>query len=175
MTFVYTTIKRYTFVYTNYTLTTMTIEEVIKSTVKMDNAKKVILNIMYTQNVILDHFNELIKPYDLSGEQYNVLRILRGQKGNPANMCVIQERMLAKTSNTTRLVDKLLLKDFVTRNVCPGNRRKIEVLITQKGLDVLKELDPKVDEHERTFAENISPEELELLNKLLEKYRTQQN
>jgi DNA-binding MarR family transcriptional regulator len=153
----------------------MTIEEVIKSTVKMDNAKKVILNIMYTQNVIQDNFNELMKPYDLSGEQYNVLRILRGQKGNPANMCVIQERMLAKTSNTTRLVDKLLLKELVTRNVCPDNRRKIEVLITQKGLDVLKELDPKVDEHERAFANNISPEELELLNTLLEKYRTQEN
>ena len=155
--------------------TTMTIEEVIKSTVKMDNAKKVILNIMYTQNVIQDRFSELMKPYDLSGEQYNVLRILRGQKGNPANMCVIQERMLAKTSNTTRLVDKLLLKDYVTRNVCPDNRRKIEVTITQKGLDVLKELDPKVDAHEREFASNISPEELELLNHLLEKYRTQQN
>ncbi|MEO8533581.1 MAG: MarR family transcriptional regulator [Flavobacterium sp.] len=153
----------------------MTIEEVIKSTVKMDNAKKVILNIMYTQNVIQDHFNEILKPYDLSGEQYNVLRILRGQKGNPANMCVIQERMLAKTSNTTRLVDKLLLKEFVTRNVCPGNRRKIEVLITQKGLDTLKELDPKVDSHERTFAENLEPEELEFLNKLLEKYRNQNN
>lgn len=150
----------------------MTIEEVIKSTVKMDNAKKVILNIMYTQNVIQDHFNELIKPYDLSGEQYNVLRILRGQKGKPANMCVIQERMLAKTSNTTRLVDKLLLKDFVTRNVCPDNRRKIEVSITEKGLDVLKELDPKVDEHEQTFASNLQPEELVFLNQLLEKYRT---
>lgn len=150
----------------------MTIEEVIKSTVKMDNAKKVILNIMYTQNVVQDHFNELLKPYDLSGEQYNVLRILRGQKGKPANMCVIQERMLAKTSNTTRLVDKLLLKEFVTRNVCPDNRRKIEVLITQKGLDVLKELDPKVDEHERTFADNLKPEELILLNQLLEKFRT---
>lgn len=152
----------------------MTIEEVIKSTVKMDNAKKVILNIMYTQNVIQDRFSELMKPYDLSGEQYNVLRILRGQKGNPANMCVIQERMLAKTSNTTRLVDKLLLKDYVTRNVCPDNRRKIEVTITQKGLDVLKELDPKVDAHEREFASNISTEELELLNQLLEKYRTPQ-
>ncbi|MFD1602628.1 MarR family winged helix-turn-helix transcriptional regulator [Flavobacterium artemisiae] len=150
----------------------MTIEEVIKSTVKMDNAKKVILNIMYTQNVIQDHFNELIKPYDLSGEQYNVLRILRGQKGKPANMCVIQERMLAKTSNTTRLVDKLLLKEFVTRNVCPDNRRKIEVLITQKGLDVLKELDPKVDAHENTFAENLKPDELVFLNQLLEKFRT---
>jgi len=153
----------------------MTIEEVIKSTVKMDNAKKVILNIMYTQNVIQDNFSELMKPYDLSGEQYNVLRILRGQKGKPANMCVLQERMLAKTSNTTRLVDKLLLKALVTRNVCPENRRKIEVLITQKGLDILKELDPKVDQHERLFAENISPEELELLNKLLEKYRTNKN
>ncbi|MBW1657132.1 MULTISPECIES: MarR family winged helix-turn-helix transcriptional regulator [Flavobacterium] len=150
----------------------MTIEEVIKSTVKMDNAKKVILNIMYTQNVVQDHFNELIKPYDLSGEQYNVLRILRGQKGKPANMCVIQERMLAKTSNTTRLVDKLLLKEFVTRNVCPDNRRKIEVLITQKGLDVLKELDPKVDEHEKAFADNLKPEELVFLNQLLEKFRT---
>ncbi|WP_166922061.1 MarR family winged helix-turn-helix transcriptional regulator [Flavobacterium poyangense] len=153
----------------------MTIEEVIKSTVKMDNAKKVILNIMYTQNVILDHFNEILKPYDLSGEQYNVLRILRGQKGNPANMCVIQERMLAKTSNTTRLVDKLLLKELVTRNVCPNNRRKIEVLITQKGLDILKELDPKVDNHERAFAENLEPDELELLNQFLEKYRNQNN
>src|SRR4051812_35876346 len=151
----------------------MTIGEVIKSTVKMDNAKKVILNIMYTQNVIQDHFNELIKPYDLSGEQYNVLRILRGQKGCPANMFVIQERMIAKTSNTTRLVDKLLLKDFVTRKVCPENRRKIEVQITQKGLDVLTQLDPKVIAHEQKFASNLTPSELEQFNILLEKFRTQ--
>lgn len=153
----------------------MTIEDVIKSTVKMDNPKKVILNIMYTQNVLQDKFNEVLKPYDLSGEQYNVLRILRGQKGNPANMCVIQDRMLAKTSNTTRLVDKLLLKDFVTRNVCPNNRRKIEVSITEKGLDVLTELDPKVVEHENVFSDNLTTEELELLNGLLEKFRNQKN
>lgn len=139
----------------------------------MDNSKKIILNVLYTQNVITDNFNELLKPYDLSGEQYNVLRILRGQKGNPANMCVIQERMLAKTSNTTRLVDKLLLKDFVTRKVCPENRRKIEVLITQKGLDVLKELDPKVIAHEEFFSKNLNAEEIVQLNQLLEKYRNQ--
>ncbi|MDI6050175.1 MarR family transcriptional regulator [Flavobacterium sp. XS2P24] len=151
----------------------MKIEEIIKSTVPMDNSKKIILNVLYTQNVITDNFNELLKPYDLSGEQYNVLRILRGQKGNPANMCVIQERMLAKTSNTTRLVDKLLLKDFVTRKVCPENRRKIEVLITQKGLDVLKELDPKVIAHEEFFSKNLNTEEIDQLNQLLEKYRNQ--
>ena len=150
----------------------MKIEEVIKSNVALKNAKKVILNVMYTQNVINDKFNEILKPYDLSGEQYNVLRILRGQKGNPANMCIIQERMLAKNSNTTRLIDKLLLKDLVTRNVCPDNRRKIEVLITQKGLDLLTELDPKVDEHEKLFANNLTEDEIILLNTLLEKYRT---
>ena len=149
----------------------MKIEEEIKSTVKLEISKKIILNILFTQNVITDRLNEILKPYDLSGEQYNVLRILRGQKGNPANMCIIQERMLAKTSNTTRLVDKLLLKHLVTRNVCPDNRRKIEVMITQKGLDVLSELESKVEEHEKYFSKNLNPEELEQLNQLLEKYR----
>jgi DNA-binding MarR family transcriptional regulator len=149
----------------------MTIEEEIKSTVPLDISKKIILNVLYTQNVVSDKMNEILKPYDLSGEQYNVLRILRGQKGNPANMCVIQERMLAKTSNTTRLVDKLLIKELVTRNVCPENRRKINVLVTQKGLDILNKLDPKIKEHENSFAQNLSATELELLNELLEKYR----
>ena len=151
----------------------MKIEEEIKSTVILDTSKKIILNVLYTQNVITDNFNEILKPYDISGEQYNVLRILRGQKGNPANMCLIQERMLARTSNTTRLVDKLLLKNLVTRNVCPENRRKIEVLVTQKGLDILEELDPKVLEHEQFFSNNLNQEELEQLNLLLEKYRNQ--
>ncbi len=153
----------------------MKIEDVIKSTVPMENSKKIILNVMYTQNILAEKFNEILKPYDISGEQYNVLRILRGQKGNPANMSVIQERMLAKTSNTTRLVDKLLLKELVTREVCPKNRRKIEVSITQKGLDVLNELDPKVIEHEKAFSKNLNNDEIITLNQLLEKYRNQIN
>ena len=149
----------------------MKIEDVIQSTVHLDISKKIILNILYTQNVINDKFNEIVKPYDLSSEQYNVLRILRGQKGNPANMCMLQERMLAKTSNTTRLVDKLLLKNLVTREVCPTNRRKIEVSITHQGLEILKALDSKIAEHEQSFSKNLNPEEQELLNELLEKYR----
>jgi DNA-binding MarR family transcriptional regulator len=161
----------HTFVPTNFVITIMRIEEIIKSNVTIDDAKKVVLNVMYTQNVIAEKFNDVLKPYDLSGEQYNVLRILRGQKGNPANMCIIQERMIAKNSNTTRLIDKLLLKDLVTRNVCPENRRKIEILITQKGLDLLQELDPKVLENEKLFANNLSQNELLQLNSLLEKYR----
>jgi DNA-binding MarR family transcriptional regulator len=151
----------------------MKIEDVIKTTTILNNSKRIILNVLYAQNVINEKFNEVLRPYDLSGEQFNVLRILRGQKGNPANMSVIQERMIAKTSNTTRLVDKLLLKKFVTRKVCLENRRKIEVLITQKGLLVLEELEPKVVEHEQHFSKNLNIEELEQLNRLLEKYRNQ--
>ena len=150
----------------------MKIEEIIKSNVLLSDAKKVILNLMYTQNVVGDKFNELLKPHDLSSEQYNVLRILRGQKGAPANMCVIQERMIAKNSNTTRLIDKLLLKELVTREVCPENRRKMEVLITNKGLNLLEQLDPSVTEHEELFVSNLTADEALELNRLLEKYRT---
>ncbi|NHM07363.1 MarR family transcriptional regulator [Flavobacterium sp. CYK-4] len=150
----------------------MKIEEIIKSNVILDDAKKALLSLMYTQNVLSDKFNEMIKPYDLSSEQYNVLRILRGQKGTPANMSVIQERMIAKNSNTTRLIDKLLLKELVTRKVCPENRRKMEILITAKGLDLLTELDPKVTALEQSFAANLTNDELRELNLLLEKYRT---
>ncbi len=150
----------------------MKIEDEIKSTVELDIAKKVLLNVMYTQNFVNDKFNEILKPYDLSGEQYNVLRILKGQKGCPTNMCSIQDRMVAKSSNTTRLIDKLLLKELVTRNVCPNNRRKIEIIITKKGLTLLEELHPKVIEHEELFASNLEAEELTILNNLLEKYRT---
>jgi DNA-binding MarR family transcriptional regulator len=150
----------------------MEIEKVVKSNINLDDSKKIILNIIYTQNVVADKFNEIIKPYDLSSEQYNVLRILRGQKGRPANMCIIQERMLSKNSNTTRLIDKLLLKELVTREVCPENRRKIEVLITNKGLELLKILDPKVLEYENQFADNLSTTEKAQLNTLLEKYRS---
>lgn len=149
----------------------MKIEEVIKATAPMTLPKRIVLNIMYSQIVLAESFNEILKPYDLSAEQYNVLRILRGQKGKPANMCVIQERMIAKTSNTTRLVDKLLLKELVTREVCPDNRRKMEVSITQKGLDLLKTLDPAVDIHETEFSNNLTYTEQEQFVELLEKFR----
>jgi DNA-binding MarR family transcriptional regulator len=150
----------------------MKIEDIIKTTIPLSNAKQALLNVMFAEIVISDHFSEILKPFELSPEQYNVLRILRGQKGKPTNMCVIQERMIAKTSNTTRLVDKLLLKEFVTREVCPDNRRKMEVQITSKGLEVLSVLDSKVIEHENYFAEKLTSEELEQLNHLLEKYRS---
>lgn len=149
----------------------MKIEDITKTAAVLSDSTRVILNIIFTDKIIAEKVNEILKHYDLSGEQYNVLRILRGQKGKPANMSVIQERMIARTSNTTRLVDKLLLKELVTRNVCPANRRKIEVLITPKGIEILAELDPKILAHEKSFSDKLNTEELHQLNLLLEKYR----
>jgi DNA-binding MarR family transcriptional regulator len=149
----------------------MKIEEIIKSP-NMTLSKQVLMNLIYTANLVGERVQEVMKGYDLSQEQFNVLRILRGQKGKPANMCVIQERMIAKTSNTTRLVDKLLLKGLVNRSVCEDNRRKMEVGITQKGLNLLSELDPIVEESEQAFAKNLDDNEIQQLIALLEKYRT---
>jgi DNA-binding MarR family transcriptional regulator len=148
----------------------MKIQDIIKSP-NMPLEKQVVMNLMHTTRLVGEMVQDTMKAHDLSPEQFNVLRILRGQKGKPANMCVIQERMIAKTSNTTRLVDKLLLKGLVSREVCPGNRRKMEIGITEKGLGLLRELDPVVDEAETRFAQNLTQDELLLLNELLEKYR----
>mgnify|MGYP002332069078 CR=1 FL=1 len=157
--------------HTNFVVTIMRIEDVIKSNGTLPLNQRTVMNILYTQNVVAEKFNEIIKPYDISAEQFNVLRILRGQKGKPANMCVIQERMISRTSNTTRLVDKLLNKELVTREVCSVNRRKMDIAITNKGLDLLKELDPQIEEHDNLFSKNLNTEELKQLNDLLEKYR----
>jgi DNA-binding MarR family transcriptional regulator len=99
------------------------------------------------------------------------LRILRGQKGCPANLSAIQERMVHKNSNAGRLIDKLLLKGLVERNTCKENRRKIEVLITEKGLDLLSTIDPELDKLENKNLLNFTKEEATTLNKLLEKLR----
>ncbi len=148
----------------------MTVEEVTKA----DNItieKRTALNVLITQNELSEQLNDILKPFAISVEQFNVLRILRGQN-KPTNMFTIQDRMIAKKSNTTRLVDKLLLKNFVIREVCTENRRKIEVAITTEGLKLLTTLDPLVTNYEKLFADKLSADELITLNKLLEKYRT---
>ena len=160
-----------TFVPTNIVLLNMSITPQDIETLALP--KKTVINILFTQNLLHETFSDILKPFEISVEQFNVLRILRGQNGKPANMCLIQERMIAKTSNTTRIVDKLVAKALVTREICPQNRRKMEVNITAKGLELLIEIDPKVDRFEQELQLNLSVSEAEMLNQLLEKYRTQ--
>ena len=107
----------------------MKIEDVIKSKA-MSLSTKTVINLSYTSRIIEEAIATKFKSYDLTMQQYNVLRILRGQKGNPANLSTIQERMVDRNSNTTRLVDKLIKKGWVKRNICKQNRRKVEIFIT---------------------------------------------
>jgi len=149
----------------------MNIQEVLKSKGNISIQKKVVLSIMYAQLNVMEKLCDVFKPYDLSAEQFNVLRILRGQYPNSAPMSLVQERMLTKNSNTTRLIDKLLLKDLVTRKTNPENRCIILVAITEKGLRLLEQIDPEVDRRENLISKNLTVEELEQLNLLLEKLR----
>lgn len=149
----------------------MTLEEAIQSSVVLEPKTKAILNIMYSSKVVEDKIAEALKPYHISKEQYNVLRILRGQKGKPANLCTIQERMIHKMSNTTRLVDKLIEKGLTERFVCEANRRKVEIIVTKKGINLLAEIDPVIAEQNNNITNNFSIDELELLNRLLDKLK----
>lgn len=152
----------------------MKIEDILKLTA-VPLSKQTFLNVIYTKNILAEGFNELLKQYNLSSEQLMVLTALMDQNGKPANMCVIQKKMITKASNTTRLIDKLLLKGFVMRAVCTQNRRKIEVVLTEKGLEFLKSIESIVNTYEEKFANNLTSNELEYLNFLLEKYRTSCN
>lgn len=123
--------------------------------------KRLIVNSMRLANTFYESLAIVFKTFDISAEQFNVLRILRGQQGKPANMCLIQERMISKTSNTTRLVDKLLAKELVTRTVCEYNRRKIEVCITEKGLELLSQIDPILSAKEARLLTELTDTEKE--------------
>ncbi|QIE59126.1 MarR family transcriptional regulator [Rasiella rasia] len=150
----------------------MRIEEEIKATGVMELAAKTVINIAYTSRSLEEPFKTFLKEYDLSTQQFNVLRILRGQRGKPANLSTLQERMIDRNSNTTRLVDKLLKKGWVVRQVCANNRRKIEIFITEDGLQLLKTLDPIVTEKNKRSVSNLTKTELGTLNTLLDKLRS---
>lgn len=147
----------------------MKAEEILKTKAPLPETKKLVINLMLSSTRVSSKIAETIKPYDISVQQFNVLRILRGQQGKPANLCTIQDRMVHKMSNTTRLVDKLLEKELVARNTCVENRRKIEIFITPSGLEFLTHLDPVISDVEKQITENLSIPEITHLNQLLEK------
>lgn len=148
----------------------MTIEKQIK-TGQLPLSRKLTINLLYTSQWVNDLLADVLKTYELSLQQFNVLRILRGQNGKPANLSTLNERMVAKASNTTRLVDKLLKKDLVSRSICSSNRRKIEIEITQTGLKLLQIVDHEVTIVENKITSRIDDNEQEQLNKLLNKLR----
>lgn len=146
------------------------IEDAIQQKEFKDPFNKVVVNLLFTHSHLVTAQNALFKPHDLSPEQYNVLRILRGQNGIPTTVSSIQERMLNKMSNASRLVEKLKMKDLVRRKECPTDRRQVDVMITEKGLELLKELEKQVEEGNRQIV-RLTLEEANQLNDLLDKLR----
>ncbi|MCW3463063.1 MarR family winged helix-turn-helix transcriptional regulator [Chitinophaga nivalis] len=150
----------------------MRLEEAIKQPRFKDEYQKAMLNIVFTANWLEVAIAQVLKRYDLSSQQYNVLRILRGSKPRPLNLLDIQERMMDKMSNATRLVEKLRQKGLLTRSQCESNRRKVEIEITDKGMALLTELDPLMHQADREIVKKITEEEAQQLNMLLDKLRS---
>ncbi|RDY58156.1 MarR family winged helix-turn-helix transcriptional regulator [Flagellimonas nanhaiensis] len=148
----------------------MNVEEAIKTTKQIPLEPRTLIHITLVHNKVYEVIGNALKPFGISLQQFNVLRILRGQQGQPANLSTLNERMVTKMSNTTRLVDKLLAKEYVSRSICASNRRKVEIVITPLGMDALSNMSKAVAEAENNIVKNLNKQELEQLNHLLDKF-----
>jgi DNA-binding MarR family transcriptional regulator len=147
----------------------MGLDKDIRSSKFRNDYHKAIVNIIFTNNWIMERNKEIFERGDITPQQYNILRILRGAK-EPLSTLQIRQRMLDKMSDTSRIVDRLLKKDLVKKVVCATDKRLVDVSITQKGLELLDNLDKFNDELD-SVLNNISEEEVSTLNSLLDKIR----
>jgi DNA-binding MarR family transcriptional regulator len=148
---------------------TMRIEEEIKQPVFRDEYQKGLINLIYTAGWLQQQQTAAFRDFDITLPQFNILRILRGQHPKPATVNLLIERMLDKTSNASRIVDKLEAKGLVTRTVCPSNRRAVDIRITDAGLELLQRMDANVNLHHG--LKTLTLEETQQLNTLLDKIR----
>ncbi|QKG56836.1 MarR family transcriptional regulator [Hymenobacter sp. BRD128] len=150
----------------------MRLEDEIKQPSFQSEGQKAYLNILFTSGWLSLRQAAAFRPYGLTLPQFNVLRILRGQHPKPATVALLIDRMLDKTSNASRIVDKLEEKKLVTRTVCPANRRAVDIRITEAGLALLHEIDESgLTAFRQHGPEALSDEELRQLNNLLDKLR----
>ncbi|MES2593512.1 MAG: MarR family transcriptional regulator [Bacteroidota bacterium] len=149
----------------------MEIGKEIKQEKFKNEHQKMLINILFTSGWLASKHACNLKPYGISTQQFNILRILRGQHPKPATVNLLIDRMLDKNSNASRLVEKLRLKKLVERAICPEDRRAVNVVITQKGLELLVQLDGQ----EENFIEELkklTEEEAYQMNMMLDKIRS---
>ena len=148
------------------------IEEEIKQQKKFSSEyEKAAVNVMFTSGWLYNLNAARFKKHDITPEQYNVLRILRGAYPKPMMLGDVTCRMLDKSSNATRLVEKLRIKGYVVRELCPTNRRQVDITITEKGLSLLTRLDNEADEWQNNLK-GITKAEAQELNRILDKLRS---
>ncbi len=149
------------------------IGEEIQQSEFSDVYQKLGINILFTAAWFGDRNRVALKEFDISLPQFNVLRILRGQKGQPISVAGLCERMIDKSSNASRLVDKLEARKLVSRRVCDKDRRQVDVVITDKGTFLLEELNKKVPSFKTIMAKQLSMKDAEALNYALDQIRNQ--
>jgi len=146
------------------------IETAIQQKKFKNHNEKVVVNLLYTHTYLSNHINTLLKTFGLSNEQYNVLRILRGQTPEPASVNILIERMIHNNCNASRLVDKLVKKQLVKREVNTSDRRQVDVFINEKGEKLLAEIDKKIIPLMDKII-NIDKAEAAMLSDLLDNLR----
>ncbi len=150
--------------------TFITLEEEIKQKRSFKNVhEKSLVNLLYTHNWVMEQMRQFFGRYGLTLKQYNILRILRGAKG-PLSTSQIRDRMLDKMSDTTRLIDRMVKKGWVEKNVCAHDRRLVDIVITDDGLSLLDLIQDMGQQSEDIFK-NLDISEVEQLSYLLDKMR----
>lgn len=147
----------------------MGIEQDINQTVFRNDFQKAAINFIFTANWVNEKLRSFFDKEDITPQQFNILRILRGA-GQPISTLQIRQRMLDKMSDTSRIVDRLLVKDLVQKNTCPNDKRLVDVSITDKGRRILDKIDAHNQEMDAIF-DNLTEVEARTLNKLLDKLR----
>lgn len=148
----------------------MELEKEIQQENFKNEYQKLMLNIIFTANWLNLKQIQSLKPHGISPQQYNILRILRGQHPKGVTVSLLTERMLDKNSNASRLVEKLRVKGWVERHECPADRRAVNVRITDAGLGLLQQLDPVISESEEIFR-TVKEGEARTLNGFLDRLR----
>ncbi|HVG12123.1 MAG TPA: MarR family transcriptional regulator [Flavisolibacter sp.] len=136
------------------------------------NAKqKAMINLLYSYGWVIERIKNSLANEDITHQQYNILRILRGSAPQPLSTLQIRERMLDKMSDTSRIVDRLLAKELVRKCTCPTDKRLVDVTISEKGLNMLQRIDAESD-HIHQAMSNLSEDEAGQLSDLLDKLRS---
>jgi DNA-binding MarR family transcriptional regulator len=149
----------------------MSIEEEIKQAKFKSPHQKAVLNLLFTANWIQNKQRELFEPFGITGQQYNILRILRGHQPKPIPAVEIKSRMLDKNSDVSRLLDRLIGKKLVQKNQCPNDKRASDISITEEGLNLLNKLDTAINNLDSHYL-NLSKEDAKKLSDLLDKARS---
>lgn len=148
----------------------MKLEEEIKQEKFRNEWQKMSINITYTHFWLISQMNSLLKPFGLSIQQFNILRILRGQYPEPSTINLLKDRMLDKNSDASRLVKRLRTKELVNYCPCTADRRSVDIIISDKGLDLLKKIDSQNGDMD-SFCQNMNEKEAQRINGLLDKLR----